>query len=54
MVFAGGEGGGFLDADDVVFEAEVGVDVLFALEMAGDDPRAIGEGEGGAGRGELV
>jgi len=30
VIFAGGEGGGFLDADDVIFEAEVGIDVFLA------------------------
>ena len=54
LVFARGERGGFLDADDVVFEAEVGVDVLFALVMAEDDAGAVGEGEDAAGGVELV
>jgi len=54
VILAGGEGGGFLDADDVVFEAEVGIDVFFALEVAGDDAGAVGESEGGAGSGPGV
>ena len=54
LVFAGGELGGFLDADDVVFEAEVGINVLFALVMAEDDAGAVGEGEDAAGGIELV
>ena len=36
FVFFGGERGGFLDTDDVVFEAEVGIDIVFILEMADD------------------
>jgi len=44
-IFAFGKGGGFLDADDVVFEAEILIDVLFGLEMAEDDFAAIGKGE---------
>ena len=47
-MFAAGEGGGFFDADDVVFEAEVGVDVFLGLEVAGDDAGAVGEGEDAA------
>jgi hypothetical protein len=54
VVFARGKGGGFLDADDVVFEAEVGIDVLFALKMAEDNPRAVGKGENAARGIELV
>ena len=54
MIFAGREGGGFLDTNDVVFEAEVGVDVLFALEMAGDDAGAIFEGEQAAAGSEFM
>ena len=54
MVFAGGEGGGFLDADDVVFEAEIGVDVFFALEVAGDDAGTVGEGDQATGNREVV
>ena len=41
LVFARGESGGFLDADDVVFQAQVGIDVFFVLEMAGDDAGAV-------------
>ncbi len=48
------EGGGFFDADDVVFEAEVGVDVFFVLEVAGDDAGAVFEGEDAAIRREFV
>ena len=29
-----GEGGGFLDADGVVFEPEIGIDVVLILEVA--------------------
>jgi len=54
LVFAGGELGGFLDANDVVFEAEIGIDVLFALVMAEDDARAVLEGEDAAGGIEVV
>jgi hypothetical protein len=54
LVFAVGEGGGFFDADDVVLEAEVGIDVFFVLEVAGDDARAIGEGKDAAVGGELM
>ncbi len=53
-ILTGGERGGFLDADDVVFEAEVGINVLLALEMAGDDAGAVGKGEDGARGGEVV
>jgi len=54
LILAGGERGGLLDADDVIFEAEIGINVLLALEMAGDDAGAVGEGEGGARGGEFV
>ena len=40
-----GQGGGLLDADHVVLEAEVGVDVGLVLEVAEDDARAVGEGQ---------
>ena len=43
-----GQGGGLLDADDVVFEAEEGVDFLLVLVMAGDDAGVILEEEGAA------
>jgi hypothetical protein len=39
---------------NVVFEAEIGVDVLLTLEVARDDAGAIGEGEEAARGGELV
>src|SRR5512140_1959887 len=54
LVFAEGEGGGFFDADHVVFEAEVGVDVFFILEVAGDDAGAVGKGENAAVGGEFM
>ena len=54
LVFAIREGGGLLNANDVVFQAEVGVHVVFVLEMTGDDARAIGEGQGAAVGGELM
>src|SRR6185369_6926962 len=38
-----GERGGFFDADDVVFEAEKGIDFILVLIMAGEDARAVGE-----------
>ncbi len=53
-MFARGEGGGLFDADEVVFEAEIGVDVGLILEMAADDARAVGEGEQATGFGEGV
>ena len=53
-VLAAGESGGFLDTDDVVFEAEVSIDVVLALEVAGDDAGAIGESEDAAGGGVIV
>lgn len=37
LMFARGEGGSFLDADEVVFEAEISVDVALILEMATDN-----------------
>ena len=40
-----GKGGGFLDEDDVVFEAEVLVDVVFGAEVADDDAGFVGEGD---------
>ena len=36
LVFARGQRGGFLDADHVVFKAEVSIDILLRLEMAGE------------------
>ena len=51
-VFAIGERGGFLDADEVVFETEVGIDITLFLEMAGDDAGTIFEQEGPTGRNE--
>jgi hypothetical protein len=44
-VFAVSESGGFLDADDVVFEAEIGIDLVFGLEMAGDDAGTVFKNE---------
>src|SRR4051812_5996548 len=44
-VFAPGEGGGFLDADNVVLDADVLIDVLFVLVMAGVDVGAVGKGQ---------
>ena len=44
-VFGIGKGGGFFDEDDVVFEAEVLVDVVFVAEVADDDAGAVGEGD---------
>lgn len=52
LMFAGREGGGLFDADEVVFQAEIGVDVGLILEMAADDARAVSEGEQAAGLGE--
>lgn len=54
LVFAEAELGGFLEADDVVFEAEVIIDILFALVMAEGDAGAVGEGEDAARGVELV
>src|SRR5580693_81764 len=45
LIFTFGEGGGFLDADDVVFEAEIGINILLVLEMSDDDAGAIFKGE---------
>ena len=53
-VLSGSEGGGLLDADDVVFEAEISIDIFFTLEMAHDDPGIIWEGEHAAGSGVVV
>ena len=45
VIFSGGQGGGLFDADDVVFEPEVMINVLLALEMAGANGGAVGKGE---------
>lgn len=54
LVFAEGELGGFFEADDVVFEAEVAINIFFALVMAEDDAGSVGEGEDAARGVELV
>jgi len=54
FVFFGRKRGGFFDADDVVFEAEISIDVVFILEMADDHAGTVGEGENAFGRGEGV
>jgi len=51
-VFATGEGGGFLDADQIIFETEIGIDITLFLEMAADDSGTIFEPEGPTGRNE--
>ena len=51
-VFATGERGSLLDADEVVFEAEVSIDITFIMEMAGDDSGTIFEPEDPPGRNE--
>jgi hypothetical protein len=53
-VFAGGESGGLLDADDVVFESEIGVYVFLTLVVAGDDAGAGGESENAASDGVVM
>ena len=45
-VFAMSEGGRFLDGDEVVFEAQVSIDVAFVLVMAEDDARTVLEAKG--------
>lgn len=40
-VFAGRKLGRFLDADDVIFEAEIGINVLLTLVMAEDNAGAV-------------
>src|SRR4051794_22824021 len=42
-ILLGAEGGGFLDANHVVFDADMIVQILLVLEMLGDDPGAIAE-----------
>lgn len=37
LIFSRGQRGGFFNPDDVVFEPEISVDVLFALIMSGDN-----------------
>ncbi len=55
LPFAKGEGGGFLDADDIVFEAEEGVvDFVFVLVMFGEDAGAVFESEDARGSVEGV
>ena len=54
LVFAGGQLSGFLNADDVVFQAQVGINVFLALVMAQDDARAVYEGEDAARDVEVV
>jgi len=54
LVFAASELGGFLDADDVVFQTEVSIDIFLALVMAEDDLRAVGEKELSARHIELM
>jgi hypothetical protein len=49
LIFTFGECGGLLDADDVVFEAEIGINILLVLEMSDDDAGAIFKGEKAAG-----
>lgn len=49
LVFTLGESGGLLDTNDVVFDAEKGVYILFVLVMADDDARAVFEGEDAPG-----
>ncbi len=44
-----GEGGGFLDEDDIVFEAEVQVEVVFGADVTDDDAGVVGEGEDSGG-----
>src|SRR6476620_2159743 len=44
-LLAGGEGSGFFNPDDVVFETEIGIDVFFTLIMAGDNAGAVGESQ---------
>lgn len=54
LVFAESQGGGFLNANDVVLEAEVGIDVFFGLEVAGNDAGTVGKGEHATVSGEVV
>ena len=45
LVLARGQLRGFLDPDDVIFQAQIGIDVLFALVMAELNARTVGEHE---------
>src|SRR5262249_1356594 len=54
LVFAGGQVGGFLDADDVVLQTQIAIDVLFALVMTEDDAGTVIEGERSARGVEFV
>jgi hypothetical protein len=49
-----GEGGGFFDADDVVFDAQERVDFLFVLVVPEVDRRAVREGKDSLGGIEAV
>ena len=42
-ILLGTEGGGFLDSDHVVFEADMIIQILLVPEMLGDDARAVAE-----------
>ena len=53
-IFGDGKSRGFLNADDVVFEAEIGIDIGLVLEVTDDDAGAVIEGEGMFGRDPLM
>ena len=54
LVFAQGELGGFLDANNVIFQAKIGIYVFLTLVMAEDNAGAIGKDEETARGVELV
>src|SRR5687768_1218887 len=43
-----------LNANHIVFQAEIRIDVLFRLEMSSDDPRAVAERQRATVRRELM
>lgn len=54
LKFPPGQSCGLFNPDDVVLEAQVRIDVVFVLEVAGHKPRAVGEGQNAAVRDERV
>ncbi len=52
--FLRGQRGCLLDANHVVFQAEVGINVLFILKMTRDDPRPVGKRQNPAKRGKFM
>jgi hypothetical protein len=53
-ILAAGQGRGFFNADNVVFESEIGIDIVFVLVVTGDYAGAIGEVEQTTGGNKFV